>query len=95
MITLDDAMVALREAGLYVRQLDRGGFIGGSHIDASSGIRYVENSFLVTCSDSKCALHLLGEIVDVKSLEEAVDLILVKVKPGVDVPAPPNHSNLY
>jgi hypothetical protein len=91
---LEAAVARLREGGLYVHPLDGGGFIGGSHVETSREIRTVQNSFLVQMSDGKCELNLLGTVVPVGSLEEAIERILTEVKPGENVhsPSPPRNG---
>ena len=88
-MTQEEAFQRLKEAGLHVRQLDGGGLIGGSHVDASSGLNMVENSFLVTPESSKYKLQLQGSIESGLTLEETVDLVIQRVTPQANIEAPP------
>jgi hypothetical protein len=87
-LAVESAVTKLRESRLYVRQLDAGGFFGGSHVDASSGLRMVQNSFAVQMIGGFWSLNLLGVTIPVDSLEEAVGRILAEIQPGIDIPAP-------
>lgn len=103
-MTYEEAVERLRAAGLYVRPMDRGDIVGGSHVDASNPlIRMVQNGFalLREGDDYRVKTHLdgQGEGIGGLTLEAAVELVAKTIQPQPNIeaePAPiPSGPTLY
>lgn len=88
-MTIEEATQQLRDAGYHVRLMDGGMLIGGSHVDYSSGIGMVENSFYVRQRDGSFLLRIGADEEQPMTLQEAVARIKEAVKPQPNIPAPP------
>lgn len=94
MMTISEAVDTLKKAGLYVRDCRGVHILGGSHVDASSGlIRVVENGFHIYPYDTAYGVrtvhHGQGPGVTGISLEEAVKLVIETTQPQPNIEAPP------
>jgi hypothetical protein len=87
--TPEEALRKLRITGLHVRPLDGGGLIGGSHVDASSGMRMIEHSFLIQPANEFYDLNLEGTLETGLTLHAAVDRVITTVMPRPNIEAPP------
>ncbi len=95
-MTAEEAYEVLKGAGLYVRLMDSGDLIGGSHWDASKGsIRSIENFFQIIPQAIPGAYMVIiqtpVQTFEDLFLEDAVSLVLELVKPQPNIEAPPRE----
>ncbi len=93
-MAIENAYDVLKGAGLYVRLMDSGDIIGGSHYDASKGsIRTIENFFQVLPQAIPGAYtvitHTPVQTIEDLPLEGAVALVLDTVKPQPNIEGAP------
>ena len=90
---LQEAFDTLKAAGLYVRDLNNGSLLGGSHIDASGPIAVIEHSFAIMPDKDRYEVRTYasgqGPGVECPTIEDAVKYILDNIKPQPDIEAPP------
>jgi hypothetical protein len=88
----EEAFKKFRAEGIYVRTLDDGGLLGGSHMDASSGVRVIEQAFRLEPCRGRWNFHFQGKVHTDLSLHDAVDKVIETISPRPNIEAPKRVS---